>query len=457
MANQPELTTRCADLSARIQAAGVRTPSVADKAALLARVLGALEAEGVGAGEPVAAYWVPGRIEVLGKHTDYVGGRSLLAATERGFWFAVAPVADGSVTVSSLDMGERAVFGLSPGLSPAVGHWSNYPMTVARRLARNFEAATTGAVVAFGSDLPQASGMSSSSALIVGFYMALAGVNGLSGTDEFRANIHNTEELAGYLGTIENGQSYDGLAGDKGVGTFGGSEDHTAILACSTDQLSQYAYCPVRFERKVPVPEGYTFAIGMSGVVAEKTGSAMAKYNRASQLAGSAAEAWRRASGSQAPNLADAVAESGGSPDPIRSALAGAGPGDFTSQELTDRFNQFYAENYEIVPAAGDALAAGDLATFGRLVDRSQVLTTDVLRNQVPETVHLARSARSLGAAAASAFGAGFGGSVWALVRSVESADFVSQWAGDYRAHFPEASQRADIFCTAAGPGAFAL
>jgi len=43
--------------------------------------------------QPNAAvrYWVPGRIEVLGKHTDYAGGRSLLCAIERGFCFAAIP------------------------------------------------------------------------------------------------------------------------------------------------------------------------------------------------------------------------------------------------------------------------------------------------------------------------------------------------------------------------------
>jgi len=58
----------------------------------------------------------------------------------------------------------------------------------------------------------------------------------------------------------------------------------------------------------------------------------------------------------------------------------------------------------------------GDGAALGGLVDRSQELTTTHLRNQVPETIFLAKAAREEGAIAASAFGAGFGGSVWALV-----------------------------------------
>ena len=83
---------------------------------------------------------------------------------------------------------------------------------------------------------------------------------------------------------------------------------------------------------------------------------------------------------------------------------------------LLDRFNQFVEESTELVPAAADELGAGDLDAFGRTVARSQELAERLLRNQVPETVALVRSARDHGAWAASAFGAGFGGSVWALV-----------------------------------------
>ena len=47
-----------------------------------------------------------------------------------------------------------------------------------------------------------------------------------------------------YLGCNENGQNFKGLVGDKGVGTFGGSEDHTAIMSCSSGNLNMYSYCP---------------------------------------------------------------------------------------------------------------------------------------------------------------------------------------------------------------------
>ena len=90
-----------------------------------------------------------------------------------------------------------------------------------------------------------------------------------------------------------------------------------------------------------------------------------------------------------------------------------------------------------MIPAAGEALARGDLEAFGRWVDRSQQAAETLLGNQIPETVYLAAAAREHGAAAASAFGAGFGGSVWALVRTGRVTEFLAEWQDGYRDRFP--------------------
>ena len=102
-------------------------------------------------------------------------------------------------------------------------------------------------------------------------------------------------------------------------------------------------------------------------------------------------------------------------------------------------------------------LAAGDMAEFGRLVDRSQLLSDTLLGNQVPETILLARSARELGAAAASAFGAGFGGSVWALIEADEAKAFLQWWAKHYQQAHPKTAAGAKFFLTSPGPAAFEL
>lgn len=401
--------------------------------------------------------FVPGRIEVLGKHTDYCGGRSLVCAADRGFCVVVSPRDDRRVHITDAAAGEAREFEFSPDLSPTLGDWANYPMTVARRLARNFPGSLRGADIAFASDLPPASGMSSSSALVIACFLALSRVNDLPSRPEYRTNIHTPEELAGYIATHENGQTFGTLVGDKGVGTFGGSEDHTAILCCQPRSLSLYSYCPVRFERRIEMPEGYTFAIGASGVVAEKTGAALAKYNRASLRARAALKVWNDATGRGDPHLAAAVTSSQDAAERLAKALSSGAAGEFTVTDLTSRANQFVLESERIIPLACDKLAGGDAGGFGHQVELSQQLAQRLLGNQIAETVFLARAARHCGAAAASSFGAGFGGAVWAMVRSDEAEEFLAKWSQLYHAAFPSCAGRSKFFLTQAGPAAFEL
>ena len=437
-----------------IDASGLRAGAAASKHALFARARAAL---GRVRSAQEAAFFVPGRIEVLGKHTDYAGGRSLLCAAEQGFCLAAAARRDRRVTVVNADTGDRAAFELVPDLQPVIGHWSSYPAAVLRRVARNFPEAATGAALAFASDLPPASGMSSSSAFMVAVFLAVATLNELDRTEGYRSAIAQATDLADYLGTVENGRTFGALAGDAGVGTFGGSEDHTAILCCRASTLSQYRFAPVHFERDVPMPAGHVFAVAFSGLLAEKTGAALATYNRASRAAARVLQIWRAASGRRVSTLESAVVEAGGAADAIRAVIAASDDAEFGADLLRKRFDQFVLESRTLVPGAGDALRDGDLGRFGALVDRSQQAVEDWLGNQVPETAWLAREGRRLGAVAASAFGAGFGGSVWALVAAGRSDDFIRAWRAAYERAYPEAASRAVFVETAAGPAAFRL
>jgi len=403
----------------------------------------------------VAAFFVPGRIEVLGKHTDYAGGSSMVAAAQRGFCLIAWPRDDRQVNVTDAARGETIQFQLDPNLVPRNAHWSNYPMTVARRIARNFPAVCRGVDVAFASDLPPAAGMSSSSAMIVAFFLAFDAANALWSHPECPPDLFKEPNLAGYLGTVENGQSFGALQGDRGVGTFGGSEDHTAILYARSGRVSQYAYCPVRFERILPVPEGHTFAVGLSGVVAEKTGAAQQKYNRAANLVSAIMELWNRETGRDEPNLAAVLAGTREDVGRLQMFVQTAKPGAWKPAELAARLEHFITENQQIIPPAGDALVRGDLSEFGRLVDRSQQAAAQLLGNQIPQTSYLAAAARAHGAVAASAFGAGFGGSIWAMVETERIDSFLTAWAAAYRQEFPRQAEASAFFATAAGPATF--
>lgn len=396
---------------------------------------------------------MPGRIEFLGKHTDYAGGRSLLCAIERGFCVVAAPRADTRVRVCDARTRETVVGALDEATEIRAGHWSNYPLTVIRRVGANFAPPMTGVDMAFESDLPIAAGISSSSALVVATFLVLSQANQLAERLEYTDAIDGPEALAEYLGAVENGLDYRTLRGERGVGTFGGSEDHTAILCARPNALVQYSFCPVRHERTVDLPPDHVFVIAASGVVAEKAGAALDSYNRLATLARVATERWRAASGRSDPTLGRALRSVDGDVESLIGTIRGHGADTSDVETLAERVRQFAIESEGIIPAAANALAASQLAELGALVDQSMLNAERMLHNQIPETVFLARRARELGAVAASAFGAGFGGSIWALARRAEASEFAARLEADYRAVFPGRAD-ADVFVTRAGPPA---
>ena len=432
------------NLAARLEELGMSGAEAAGKAELFAAAERALGSE------PQRRWFVPGRIEVLGKHTDYAGGPSLLCAVERGFCIVAAPRSNSVVRVMDVGRNQTAEFPLSADITIS-GGWGNYVATVVRRLARNFPGISRGADIALASDLPHAAGLSSSSALIVGIFNVLANANRLCERPEFGELGGARENLAAYLGCIENGQTFGKLAGDRGVGTFGGSEDHTAILCCRAGHLSQYRFCPPQFEQEIPLPREWTFAVASSGVRASKTGAARDLYNRAALAAKAALEEWNASAKRSETSLDAAVHRSPEAAAEIRAALSRASRPDFPADDLVRRFDQFVVES-QIVPAAAAAFTRGDAATLGEIVARSQDTAERLLGNQVPETIALARSARELGVIAASAFGAGFGGSVWALVRVDDAHPFLAAWRAQYVREFSARARDCEFFLSAAGP-----
>ena len=411
--------------------------------------------DALGADSQRWSLWVPGRIEVLGKHTDYAGGRSLVCALERGFCVQVAPRRDSLVRACSLARLETFETSLTNPVDGEKGTWERYVATVVKRLAANFDRVQRGADIAFASDLPADAGMSSSSALVVATFIALSKANDLRSNTVFRALISTGEELAGYLGAVENGRPFRHLEGDAGVGTFGGNQDQTAILCSEPGQLARYAWDPVHREGLLGVPKGYVFALASSGVHAPKSGSALQKYNRVSMAAKKLVEMWNKASDREDAMLGTAITRVHGATAEIRALAAKARIEGFTPTYLKGRLEQFVAETYEIIPAAADALHRESLTEFGVVVDHSQHLAEAHLGNQVKETVTLQRSARELGAVAASAFGAGFGGSVWALVAEDEATGFLKRWSESYRKKYKKQGKEAVFFLSRAGPHAY--
>src|SRR5215216_5942669 len=121
----------------RLRAAGMNDGALEAKTALFERAAKSLR-EIAGSASRPSHLWVPGRIEFLGKHTDYAGGRSLLCAVDRGFAFVFSPRDDNTLRVRDAQTNETFECPINADIEPQQGHWSHYAVTVARRVARNF-------------------------------------------------------------------------------------------------------------------------------------------------------------------------------------------------------------------------------------------------------------------------------------------------------------------------------
>jgi len=397
-------------------------------------------------------YVVPGRIELVGKHVDYAGGRSLTCAVDRAITVDARPLDEPVIRVRQQSQRGAVEVALLPGVERTrrSARWSSYVVAVARRFARDFPDALRGVELLVASDLPRSAGLSSSSAFVVAIATALMDANSMEDDPAGRAIFADPLARAEYFGAMETGAPYADFPGDAGVGVRGGAQDHVAIVCARAESVGQFAYLPARLERRIPWPAEYSIAVGVSGITATKTGNARARYNRVADSTRALVRAWNEATGRADVTLADALASAPDAGERLH-RLAEQGAEEFDGDYLGPRFAQFREEVEVIVPGVGDAMRDGDLAALGALVDRSMAMAEQALRNQVPETSFLARAAREGGAVAASAFGAGFGGAVWAMVRTADADAFVAAWRAAYADAFPRRAARAHWLVTRPG------
>lgn len=113
----------------------------------------------------------PGRINIIGEHTDYNEGFVLPAAIDKKIWLAIKPTNESKVNLFALDMDESVSFDLTDK-QPELPHWAKYVFGVIREL-EVLGAKISGFNATFGGDIPAGAGLSSSAALESVFGFAL--------------------------------------------------------------------------------------------------------------------------------------------------------------------------------------------------------------------------------------------------------------------------------------------
>ncbi|NBB18863.1 galactokinase [Runella sp. CRIBMP] len=115
----------------------------------------------------------PGRINLIGEHTDYNNGFVLPAAIDKAIYFAIAPRTDRLCKLYAADLDDAYEFAVDKPLKSSKS-WANYLIGMVSELGANGHVIDKGFEVAFGGDVPNGAGLSSSAAVESGMGFALS-------------------------------------------------------------------------------------------------------------------------------------------------------------------------------------------------------------------------------------------------------------------------------------------
>jgi galactokinase len=346
----------------------------------------------------------PGRVNLLGEHTDYNGLPVLPMAIDRAVYVAAWRGRGPRVHARNLDpaLGARS-FGAAPRIRrSAAGDWANYLKAAAQAAAADGAA---GVEMILGSDLPAGAGLSSSSALVVASTLAALAVHG---RDPDRLAL--AERLA---------------VAERYVGTHSGGMDQAVILLAEAGRALAIDFFPLR-ARPVALPAGHAVAVAHSLVRAEKSGNARAAYNRRVRECRHAARVLAHALGVELERLGDLRTAFPGRP---LTDLVARLP-DLLPDELVARVRHVLTEAERVVTAVRELEAgtsADPGALLGDLMNASHASCRDDYAISVPELDALVDAARAAGARGARLTGAGFGGCVVSLVPAGEIPRFLAR------------------------------
>jgi galactokinase len=313
----------------------------------------------------------PGRVNLIGEHTDYNGGLALPFAIDRGVTVTAEPIAGDRVQASALDLGEEDDFPAAAP-EPTEGWRAFVRGTVAELAAAGY--AVRACRLTIEGDLDRGSGLSSSAAMEAALSLALLAV---SGEDE----PTDRRDLARLCSRVEN----------DWVGAETGLLDQLASLCGEPGHALRIDFATLAIE---PVPlalGGWTLVTLGSGAEHSHAGSGYNDRRR---------------------ECREACAALG------IGALSEAREADLDRLPATlrRRTRHVLTENAR-VDAMVAALRAGDLEQAGRLLDASHASLRDDYEASVPEVERTVELLKQAGAAGARMVGGGFGGAVVALVR----------------------------------------
>ena len=346
---------------------------------------------------PIGVVFAPGRVNLIGEHTDYNDGFVLPMAIEDGIAAAYAPNDERVLRIHTREFGETRQIGLEETTDAAeLAGWFRYGVGIARTMAAAGHR-LTGTDIALASTLPSDAGLSSSAAVELSVARVLVATSGEPWNPRRAAQIAQQAE-------------------HEFIGVACGIMDQMAV-ACGRPGRALLLDCRSLGTEDVPVPENAGIVIVYSGVSRTLAASA---YND------------RRAACERAVAAIQAIDPSVGALRDVGAALLDRARTRMDAVAFR-RASHVIAENARPGQLAA-ALGEGDLGAAGRLMIDSHASLRDLYEVSSAELDLLVTlSMAEPGCHGARLTGAGFGGCIVALVDRTAVAPFSDSIVDRYR------------------------
>jgi len=344
-----------------------------------------------------AIFAAPGRVNLIGEHTDYAEGFVMPAAIDFATLSGISPRSDGKIVLYSENYGQERAF--EAAALPAMGsrHWTDYPLGVVAILAGEGHA-IPGFSLSLWGDVPLGSGLSSSAALEVATALAVLSLIGVSYPGPVLARLCQRAEnefVGASCGIMDQFISANG------------KQNHALLLDCRDLSF-----------KLAPIPANVALVIANT-MVRHSVAGGDYPTRRAESEAACAVIASHRPG---VPFLRDATLED------LEKWGHEMAPKSFL------RARHVISENLRTV-AAAEALAKGDLAELGRLMAEAHSSYSRDFEGSCVEADAMVALAQDLpGLIGARLTGGGFGGCTINLVEQSQAAAFVEALGGRYAA-----------------------
>jgi galactokinase len=341
-----------------------------------------------------AIFVAPGRVNLIGEHTDYAEGFVMPAAINFATLAAISPRTDGKIVIWAENYGEEKSFDAA-ALPVAGKHWSDYPMGVVSILKGEGQQ-IPGFSLSLWGDVPLGSGLSSSAALEVVTMLAVTSLTGIS---------YPGPVLARLCQRVEN----EFVGANCGIMdqfiSANGKENHALLLDCRDLSF-----------RLAPIPADVSLVIANTMVKHSIVGGDYRTRRAESEAACAIIDSHR----GPVPFLRDATLEDlekWGSEMTPKSYL---------------RAKHVISENLRTV-AASEALLKGDIKELGRLMGEAHISYSRDFEGSCAEADAMVALAQDLpGLIGARLTGGGFGGCTINLVEQKHAASFAEALRARY-------------------------